>query len=174
MARFRVRRAQYRRRMNGGQHAGREIRWNRTPSVLRHPELPSEQRLRSRCPKTHQDPGLHEFNFGLKPWQTSLDLHGIRLRVDAPFSARFPLEVLDDIRHVSVGPCNTGFDQCLVKQLARWSDEWLPCEVFFIARLLTHKHQARVRTAFAEHRLSAPLPQRACLAARRLLAHLLE
>jgi hypothetical protein len=50
---------------------------------------------------------LNDLDFGFQPWQTGCNFQGIRLFVDAPFSARLPFEVLDRVRDIDLLPINS-------------------------------------------------------------------
>jgi hypothetical protein len=87
--------------------------------------------------------------------------------VDATFAARLPLEVLHDVRHVSVAAVDPGFLQRTVEQPSGRPDERPAGDVLLVARLFAHQHEAGFLHSFAEHSLRAAAPQRTRLAVRR-------
>src|SRR4029079_12209686 len=97
----------------------------------------------------------------LEPAMARVDLHRVRLRVEAPLAAWLPLEVLHRVRDVDV----VLRDACLlergVEDPPRGSDERMALLILLIARLLADEHEPRVRRAFAEDRLRGVLVQMA-------------
>jgi hypothetical protein len=73
--------------------------------------------------------------------------------VQPNLSARFPLEVLDGIGDVHIGPINPRGVEAFVKQLTGRSDKWLPLLVFAIAGLLPYQENSGMGAAFAKDNL---------------------
>src|SRR5205085_5780207 len=95
------------------------------------------------------------------------DLARAGLGVDAALAARLPLEVLHDVRDIDPPAIDPRIRERAIEKLACGADERATREVFLVARLLADEHQGGVAIALAEHRLGAPLPQRARATVRR-------
>src|SRR6185295_13522340 len=145
--------------MHRGQHGRRERRRHELAALDRHLELSAEQGLRGRRPQAHERFRLHNRQLVVYPRTAGVDLALTRLLVDAAFPARFPLEVLDDIRDVDGLPIDAGFFERTVEKLPCRTDERMTPEVFVIARLFADQHERRALRAFAEDRLRGVAPE---------------
>ena len=68
--------------------------------MLRHPKIPSEQRLGGRRSKTHNHLGPERRDFRLQPRAASGNFSRVRLFMDSAFAARLPFEMLYRIGNV--------------------------------------------------------------------------
>src|SRR5436309_1038891 len=92
-ARFRVRRTQDARRVNGGDHVRRQTGvLDGFAPLLRNPKCRSEQRLTRGRAKHHDHPRLDLFELCLQPGPTSSDLARVRLAVNTALAAGLPFE----------------------------------------------------------------------------------
>ena len=114
--------------------------------------------------------GLNVFNFAFQPLVAGIDLALRRGLVQPPLAAQLPLEVLDRVGDVEVLAVDARRLERAVEEASGRPDEGQPLLVLLVARLLADQHHPRVRVAGAEHRLRGVRPQRAVLAASRLLA----
>src|ERR1043165_1386121 len=110
--------------MHRGQYRRRERRRHEPAALGRHFELPAEQRLRRGRSQTHERLRLHDRQLLVYPGTARVDLALPRLLVEAAFPARFPLEVLDDIRDVDRLPIDAGLLERAVEELAGRADKW--------------------------------------------------
>jgi hypothetical protein len=86
--------------MDGGRYGFRKPGFDELATVLRHPELPAEQRLCRRRAEEDEDARLHDLELGLEPGAAGGHLGPVRLLMDPAFASRLPLEVLDGVRDV--------------------------------------------------------------------------
>lgn len=82
---------------------------------LRDFERGTKQGLSSDRPKADDQPGMHNFQFCLKPGAASMDLLYAGLFVNAELSARLPFEMLDGIGDVNFSAIDTGFFQAFIE-----------------------------------------------------------
>src|SRR5581483_5725678 len=174
MTRLLVWRAQNRGRMHRREHERRERRGHERAPLRRHLELPPEQRLRRRRPKTDDRARFHELNFRIEPRTARRDLRRVRFLVNAALAARLPFEMLDDVGDVDRRAIDAGVDERAIEQLAGRADERVAGEVFLIARLLADQHQLGLACAFAEHGLRTAQIQIAGLAVFGVLTNAVE
>src|SRR5438874_3955747 len=95
-----------------------------------HLELPSEQRLCSRRPETHDGARLDELDFRIEPRPARRNFAGVWLFVDPAFATRLPLEVLHDVGHVDGVAIDARFLERAVEQTACGPDKRPPREIF--------------------------------------------
>src|ERR1051325_9108888 len=127
--------------MHRGQHGWGERRGHEFSAFGGHFELPAEQRLRRRRAQADERPRLHDRQLIVYPGAARVDLALAGFLVDTAFPARFPLEVLDDIRDVDRLPIDAGFLERAVEQLPRRADKRMTLEVLVIARLFADEHE---------------------------------
>src|SRR4029453_561721 len=109
---------------------------------LRDAKLRAEESLR-RC-RTHHDhhPRLHYFQLSFQPRHAGLDGGGRWSLVEAEFSARVEVEVLDRIGHVELATRQAGLDDGLVEQSPGGTYEGSADNVLAITGLLSYQHDA--------------------------------
>jgi hypothetical protein len=73
--------------------------------------------------------------------------------VQAPLAAHLVLEVLDGVGHEYIVTRNTGLFERAIENPAGRTDERFASQVFLIAGLLAHKHQARAKSPLARNNL---------------------
>src|SRR3954454_11749878 len=78
------------------------------PALAGHAELPTEERLGCCRAEEDEELRLDDGQLGFEPGSARGDLARARLRVDAPCPAGLPLEVLDGVRDVGLGPRDAG------------------------------------------------------------------
>src|SRR5262249_5808222 len=136
-------------------------------ALLGDAEALAQERLRRRRAQANQDDRCDDAELGVEPQSTGVDLHRVRLLVDAPLPPRLPLEVLDDVGHVHEPPVDAGLQARRVEELAGGADERSPDEIFVVPGLLADHHDARRRFTLAEDGLCSPPPERAIFTTRR-------
>ena len=109
-----------------------------------------------------------------KPRPARGHLGGARRLVDAALAAQHEAEVLDRVGDVDPLAVDADLGQRAVQHLARRPHERRALEVFLIAGLLAHQHDAGVGGTAAEHHLGGVAVQLAALAAGGGRAQLLE
>src|SRR5215467_6002712 len=139
--------------MYGGEHVGRDVRWHPLATLLSHEELAPQQALRGGGAHQYHDLGLNRGKFGVQPRTARADFHGIWFFMNAPFAARLPLEVLDDIRDVDFLPVHPGCRKGLIQQSARRPYKRPAFAVLAVARLLADHDHPRMLWPFTKHRL---------------------
>lgn len=147
--------------MDRRKRVGRQIRWQKPAAIASYPDRSSKQGVGCSCAQSDDDPWCHTGNLCLEPGQAGLDLDRTRFAVDASRSARYPLEVLDNIGNVSPRPVDPGFLEATVQQFSSGTDKGMSSEVFGIARLLTDQHDGGPLGTLAEHRLRGVPVERA-------------
>ena len=150
--------------MHSGHYVWTKRGFEELAALFGHPKLWTEQRLRSRRTEGHNHFRFDHRNFRLEPGTTRGDLQCVWLFVYAPFSARLPLEMFDDIRDVRLFAIDAGVFQRFIKQTTGWSNERLARQIFFIAGLFADKHHYRPASAFTEDGLRAAFPKIATFA----------
>ena len=95
--------------------------------------------MRRRRAQTNHDFWSHRFQFGIQPGSAGGNLQRVRLLVDAAFAARLPLEMLDRISDENLFAVDAHLVESFIEHPAGRSDEGMPGEIFFIARLLAQK-----------------------------------
>jgi len=150
--------------MHGGRHERSERRLHERGALRAHFELRAQDRLCRGGSEADDDTRFDEVDFRFQPGATGFDLEGIRLLVNASFSARLKLEMLDHVGHIDLRSIDSRRDERLVEKTAGRTDEWLSLQIFLIARLLADKHHRRSLFSFAENRLRSGSPQIAGLA----------
>ena len=73
--------------------------------------------------------------------------------------------MLDDIGHIRLPPLDAGLRERIAQETAGGADKWMPCTIFFVARLLADEHDVGGRLPLAEDRLRCVPPEMAGLAA---------
>ena len=94
--------------------------------------------------------------------------------MNAPLAARFPLEVLHDIGDVNFAAIDASLLERSIENCTRRPHKRAAFKIFFVSRLLAHKHHVRSSRSFAEDSLCAAKPEIACFTASGDLAQLLE
>ena len=150
--------------MNSGHYVWSKRGLEELAALFGYAKLRAEQRLRRRRAEGHNHFGFDYSNFRLEPGTTRGNLQGVWLFVYAPFSARLPLEMFDNIRDVRLFAIDAGVFQCFIEQTAGWSNERLARQIFFIAGLFADKHHYRPASAFAEDGLRSAFPKIATFA----------
>jgi hypothetical protein len=84
--------------------------------------------------------------------------------VDTAFAAWFPFEVFDNIGDVSLFAIDAGCFECIVEQATRWANERSARKIFFVAGLLTYKHDFHAPGPLAKDGLRPGFPEVAGLA----------
>src|SRR5687767_7003714 len=135
-------------------HSGHDV-WSKRgfeelAALFGHAKLRTEQRLRSRRAQGHNHFRFDYGSFRLEPGATCSNLQCVWFFVYAPFAARLPIEMFDDIRDVRLFAIDTCFFQRFIKQATGSTNERLACQIFFIARLFAVKHHYRPARAFTE------------------------
>gem|GEM_PF-7106268 len=127
--------------MHRRQYARKLLRFNRLTALLRYFKLASKQCL-GRCRShTNNQRWLDCRDFSIKPWAARRYFPRVRFFVNAPFPARFPLEVFDCIRHVHFIAVNPSFFQTSIQQPSRWPYKWKSFNIFAVTRLFTYQQQ---------------------------------
>src|SRR5437764_13134418 len=139
--------------MDGRQDVRPELRLDRPAPLLRHAELPPEQCLRCGCAETDEHLRLDSVEFRVEARPAGCNLRPRGLGMDAPFPARLPLEVLDNVRYVGARPVDAGLLERLVEQAPGRPDEWASLEILPVAGLFADEHHVRSLQALAEDRL---------------------
>src|SRR6266550_875751 len=137
----------------------RERRRNKRRALRAHAKFGTEDRLGSSGTEADDDAWLDDVDFCLQPWAARSDLRGVRLLVDALFSARLPLEVLHHIRHVNLRAVDARLVERAIEQSAGGTDERLPLQIFRVAGLLADEHHRRRLLSLTEDGLRACLPE---------------
>ena len=106
--------------MNGCHGVSCQGSLNHSPVFNGHPEILSQQRLRSSCTQADEHSWSDEFYLLFQPWQTGGDFPSARLLMESTLTLRDPLEVLHDIRHVCLIPIDSGFSKGFFQYSARW------------------------------------------------------
>jgi hypothetical protein len=96
------------------------------------------------------------------------------LRVDAAFAARFPFEMLHNVRHINGRAIDSGLLERAVEQLSRRADERMPSKILGVPRLLADQHDFGPLRPFTEYGLRAALVEVAGLASRGHRAHAVD
>src|SRR5688572_33081656 len=102
---------------------------------------------------------LDQGDLGVEPHATRLDFAVARLLVYPSLAARFPLEMLDDVREVDVLGIDARFFERASQQLTGWTNEWPTLHVLDVARLLADQHETYVARTLAEHGLGRATPE---------------
>jgi len=132
-----------------------------------HLERSAEQRLCRRPTETDERFRSHERNLSIQPRATSCNLRRARLLVNAPLASGLPFEVLHDVGDIDIVARDARLRQRPVQQSACRSDEGMALDVFLVAWLLAHEHQARAGRSLAEDCLRSSLPEVARTAVAR-------
>src|SRR5581483_557648 len=138
-------------------HERRELRFHEVSPLQRDAKPRPDDRLRCGGAEADDRARPDDANLGVEPWPARANLDGIRLLVNAPLPARFPLEMLHDVRDVHTAAIDARLVERFVEKAARRSDEGAACEIFAIARLLADQHDGRALPALAEDGLCAEL-----------------
>src|SRR4051812_47883092 len=101
---------------------------------------------------------MNHRDLGIEPGPACPNLLCIRLGMNAPFSPRFPLEVLDDISDVRAFAIDTCIFKGFGQQLPGWTDKRPARQVFVISWLFTHQHHIGIARSLAKYRLSGAAP----------------
>src|SRR5687767_11797803 len=155
----------------GGMHSGHYV-WSKRgfeelAALFGHAKLRTEQCLRSRRAQGHNHFRFDYGSFSLEPGATGSNLQCVWFFVYAPFAARLPLEMFDDVRDVCLFAINACFFQRFIEQATGWSNERLARQIFFIAGLFADKHHYRPARAFTEDGLRSAFPKIATFAISR-------
>ncbi len=167
---FCVGRPEDRRRMNGGQDAGRPRRFEPFPPLLSDPEIAAQEGLGCSCAQANQHLGFQQSQFSFEPGSAYRYFFGIRLLVDVLLAFGLPFEMLDHVGQVGFVPAYAGGFEGFVEQLARRTDKWLALDVFIETGLFPNENGLRMRGTKPEDRLRPVLPKRASPAISRRLA----
>src|SRR5262249_19279934 len=117
--------------------------------------------------EAHQSSRLDERDLGFQPWAASSNLGSVRLRVDAAFSTRLPLEVLDHVGDIDGLAIDASLFERAVEQLPCRTDEGMASDIFGVSRLLADEHQCGSARTLTEDGLRGALVEIARLAACR-------
>src|SRR5207247_256089 len=101
----------------------------------------AENGLRGGRSETDEDLWPNEAQLRFKPRTASRDVARAWLLMDAPFSARFPLEVFYRVRDVNFGPSDSRFGQGALEQMAGRTNKGFSTEVFLVAWLFAEEHE---------------------------------
>jgi len=145
--------------VNGGCNQGRERRFDELTPLFCHLERTSEQRLRGCRAQADNRTRMHDFELGIKPWTAGADFTRIGLCVNSSLSARFPFEMLDDVRDVGAAAIDAGLLERFRQDAPRGPYKRMACEVFVIAWLLADEHHVGFRPAFSEYGLRSLAPE---------------
>jgi hypothetical protein len=94
-----------------------------------------QQGLRRRGAEADEHARLDQGDLRFEPRAAGADFRRVRLGVNPPLAARFPFEVLDDVRDVDDAAIDAGFLERAVEQLSGGTDEGMAREIFGISRL---------------------------------------
>jgi hypothetical protein len=108
--------------MHRSHHARRERGLNELAAPRRDSETSAQERLRGGRAKAHDDLRTHDLQFCVEPRPARRDFCRIRLRVDTTLPARFPFEMLDDVRDVGPAAIDARFLERLRKNAAGRTD----------------------------------------------------
>src|SRR5215203_6735 len=137
--------------MDGGCHERRERRLDELPSLHRHLEGISYQRLGRRRAETHDNPWMQQRNLSIEPRAARANLPGLRLRMDAALAPRLPFEVFHHVRDVNPFARNPRLPQSLLEHTPCGPDERMARQIFVVAGLLADEHHLRRRRSFTKN-----------------------
>ena len=130
--------------MDGGHHHRRQVGVDQAAPIPGDAEAASEQGLGRRGAEADEHARVHGLQFGRQPRPARLDLFCVGLLVDSALALRRPLEVLDGVGDVHLGPIDPRRFQRLVEHPPRGSDEGAALLVLLVARLLADEHDLGV------------------------------
>ena len=156
--------------MDRRQRGRGELGLEQPATVTGHPDLTPQECLRRGRAEADENVWLHDGQLPVQPRPAGRDLAPVRFLVDAPLSARLPLEVLDHVRDIGVRAVDAGLRERFVEEAPRRTDEGPAGEVLTVAGLLADEKQPSALQTFAEDGLRARPPERAGGAVSRGLA----
>ena len=157
--------------MDRGHNARGQVRFQNFPALAGDAEGRAKDRLRRGRAQADENFRPNEAQFRLKPGPAGRDIARARFLVDAPFSARLPLEMLDRVGDVNGVAIDFRVDERSIEQLAGRTNERLPVQIFLITRLLAEEHECGLLRAFAEDGLGRMFGERARGAAESSFPH---
>ena len=153
--------------MHGRHYIRSQCRFEELAALFSNSKLGTEQRLRGRRTERHDHRWFDDGKFRFEPGPTRGNLECVWFFVYAPFAARLPFEMFDNIGDVSLFAIDAGVLQRLIEQTTGWSDEGFARQIFFVARLFADKQHDRPPSAFAENGLCSAFPKIATFAISR-------
>ena len=114
---------------------------------------PAENGTSRRCAETYQDARLQDGDLGNPPRPTRRHFDFIGFLMQAPLSARLPLEVFDRIGDVALAPVNAGCLQSAIEKFACGANEGTSLSVFLVARLFANEDDFGASRTFTKYRL---------------------
>src|SRR5205823_12413625 len=118
--------------------------------MLGHAKRRAEQCLGRRRSQTDHRERFDDRELDVEPRTTRGDVRWPRFLVYAPFAARLPVEVLDDIRDVDVLTIDAGCFERAIEQLTGGSDKPPPDPILLIAGLFAEEHEPSLFPTFAQ------------------------
>src|SRR5438128_11023699 len=101
--------------MDRRHHVRGEWRRDEFPALAAEAKWFPEERLRGGRTHTDQDDWFDDLDFGVQPGAAGGDFARVRFFVDAPFSGRFPFEMLDDVGDIDLLPIDADFLQNVIE-----------------------------------------------------------
>src|SRR4029079_9794972 len=136
-------------------------------ALLGDPKPATHDRLGGCCAETDEQVRPDDLELQVEPGPAGANLGRVGSFVESPLAAGPPLEVLDDVADEDPLAVDARFGQGVVEDSPGWTHERPAREGLTVARLPAHEHQRSRSGALAEDGLRRPLPEVACLAARR-------
>src|SRR5438270_8272621 len=150
--------------MHGRHHQWQPWAFDELTSLYADPEISAEERLGGGGAQADQDVRLDDGDLGIEPGPAGADFGRVRFLVKPALALRLPLEMLDSVRDVDLGPIDSRGAQRFIQQPPRRTHKGFAFDVFPVARLLADEHHPRMSGTLAKDRLGAGLVQVACLA----------
>jgi len=118
--------------------------------------------------------GLHLVELGIEPGTAGGDFVNAGSLVNAPFTARLPLEVLDRVGQVDIVATNAGVGEAAVEKKTGGTDKRHAFLIFAVAGLFADEDETGLRASRAEDGLRGVLEEGASLAVASGLLQRLE
>ena len=125
-----------------------------SPAIFRQANFSSQDSLRRRCAQANDDGRPDHLDFNFQPRTAGVHLQRAWLLMNAPFSALFKFEMLDNVRHIHLSSIDSSVGQCPIEQLARRSDKGKTLPILFVTRLLSYKNDSSRLRPLSKNALS--------------------